>query len=228
MDEKKLRERLLSKEFMLQKAFEFLGFHHSENQIGSFYISKEIENEIEEAGFSFQQKFNRNERFIWHPSGEQWEVASDRMISLTVKLVPQPLGIKTIPIVWFSETKESTQLARIILKNGSRVPNRGLAESLKIIEDEHVYLPLTYEKLVPGANSLRWIFKSLFLQGNEIVSGIADSSASPFKGPLDPNQEDAQFLFVQTEDNLPILKIWKNQFRTFYDRLQIFNNVTLS
>ncbi len=226
MDAKELRKKLLSKEFMLQKTFELLGFPYSKAgyiDIGSFYVSQETEDEAEEDGFSFQQKFNQNTRFIWHPTGEQWEVSSDRMISLTVKLIPQLLGIKTIPIVWFSETKESIRLARIILKNGSKILNRGLRESIQLVEDEQIYLPLAYEKMVPGARSFRWVFRAFFAHGNEIISSIADSSASPFKGPLDPNQDDAQFLFVQTEDNLPILKIWENQFRTFYSRLQIFN-----
>ncbi|RJQ28067.1 hypothetical protein C4565_04235 [Candidatus Parcubacteria bacterium] len=224
-----IRERLISKDVVTQKAFEILNVPYDGKEtfhLGMFPLSDEAVDTLENAGFCYESAFNKSEYFIWHTKGEEWKVPQDKVFSINVKLSFTAFGILLIPYIdGYEHAEQSPELARVIfldnIQNNSDSYSKAVVDGIR--SKDSIAPLLLYAMLVRNIISLKELFYGHFANGSEIILNLASSCISPFRGLLDPTQDGSDVLFVSPDDQKKILDVWKNNFGLFYEQIKMFN-----
>lgn len=225
---KEIREKLISREAMARRAFEMCCVPYEGKEtfhLGKFLLSEAVIDLIENVGYCYEAAFNKSEHFIWHPSGEEWKVPDDKLFSISARLEFASFGVLIVPFIDGYETlMGSSELARILFLNNleGRSYPKAIVEGIQ--QKNNVAALLLYSILIRGVISLKELFYGTFANGSEMVLNLADSSVSPFRGSLDPTQNDSGVLFVSPEIEKQVLGVWKSDFNSFFADMQFFKN----
>jgi|GEM_PF-3677611 len=190
--------------------------------LGKFSLDENVINAIEGAGFEHLNEFMGSDTFFWHPCGGRWQMTLEG-ISVFVSIEFKENGIYFVPFVdKNSQYKtEDSLLASIICNN--LIQNEVVKKGLNSVSRETLY-----SSLVPETKSLKQCFIAFsyfsYINTNDgklsnFIRELSESSVSPFRGPLDPMQEDSEFIFVPDSIEKSVLSIWKENLKEFKKKL---------